>query len=232
MLATAVPACGTGRKARETKGFRLAMNAVGHSPWGMAERSVPDGVDVRDRERALLHAFGKGDVAAAAELIDLVSPRVLAQATRLMGNRAEAEEIAQETMIKLWRAADSDDIVTARVSTWLYRVTAKLCIDRLRLRRATLAIHDLPEPADPAPSVATSLQEQARKAALRAALADLPERQAMAVSLRFMEGLSNPQIAEIMGVGVEAVESLTARGKRALVAALADRKEELGYADE
>ena len=83
-----------------------------------------------------------------------------------------------------------------------------------------------------APSVATSLQEQARKAALRAALADLPERQAMAVSLRFMEGLSNPQIAEIMGVGVEAVESLTARGKRALAAALADRKEELGYADE
>jgi len=198
----------------------------------MAERSIPDAHPGRDRESKLLHAFGQGDAAAAAELIDLVSQRVLAQATRLMGSRAEAEEIAQEAMVKLWRAARGDDIVTARVSTWLYRVTANLCIDRLRLRRSTLAMHDLPEPVDPSPDVAATLQEQARKAALRAALADLPERQAMAVSLRFMEGLSNPQIAEIMGVGIEAVESLTARGKRALVAALADRKEELGYADE
>jgi RNA polymerase sigma-70 factor (ECF subfamily) len=198
----------------------------------MEDQSVADRSVGRDRESALLLAFGQGVLAAAAKLIDLVSPRVLAQATRLMGNRAEAEEIAQEAMVKLWRAAKGEEIVTARVSTWLYRVTANLCIDRLRLRRATLAMHDLPEPVDPAPGVTAQLQEQARKSALRAALADLPERQAMAVSLRFMEGLSNPQIAEIMGVGVEAVESLTARGKRALAAALADRREELGYADE
>lgn len=198
----------------------------------MADRTIPEKSAGRDRESALLHAFGQGDIAAAALLIDLVSPRVLSQATRLMGNRADAEEIAQEAMVKLWRAAKGQEIVTARVSTWLYRVTANLCIDRLRLRRATLAMDDLPEPADPSPEAAARLQEQARKAALRAALADLPERQAMAVSLRFMEGLSNPQISEIMGVGVEAVESLTARGKRALAVALADRREELGYADE
>jgi RNA polymerase sigma-70 factor (ECF subfamily) len=59
----------------------------------------------------------------------------------------------------------------------------------------------------------------------------LPDRQRQAVVLRHLEGLSNPEIAEVLGIGVEAVESLTARGKRALVAALSDRKEELGHGD-
>ena len=67
--------------------------------------------------------------------------------------------------------------------------------------------------------------------ALQAGLNTLPERQKQAVILRHIEGLSNPEIAEIMEVGIEAVESLTARGKRALAKALAGRKEELGYSD-
>jgi RNA polymerase sigma factor (sigma-70 family) len=198
----------------------------------MASRTDNEGFSARDHEGALLLAFGQGDVAAAAALIDLVSPRVLAQATRMMGNRAEAEEIAQEAMLKLWRASKSGEINKASISTWLYSVTANLCIDRLRCHRKTLPIHDLPEPVDPTPAVAQVLLEDARKSALRAALADLPERQAMAVSLRFIEGLQNPEIADIMGVSIEAVESLTARGKRALATALGHRREELGYADE
>ena len=63
------------------------------------------------------------------------------------------------------------------------------------------------------------------------AIATLPERQRQAVVLRHIEGLSNPEIGEIMDIGVEAVESLTARGKRALAAALAGRRAELGYGD-
>jgi RNA polymerase sigma factor (sigma-70 family) len=66
-------------------------------------------------------------------------------------------------------------------------------------------------------------------AALQAALALLPERQRQAVVLRHIEGLGNPQIAEVLDLGVEAVESLTARGKRALSALLAGRRAELGY---
>ena len=72
---------------------------------------------------------------------------------------------------------------------------------------------------------------QARAAALQTALAALPDRQRQAVVLRHIEGLSNPEIAEVMEIGVEAVESLTARGKRALAAALADRREDLGFDD-
>jgi RNA polymerase sigma-70 factor (ECF subfamily) len=60
----------------------------------------------------------------------------------------------------------------------------------------------------------------------------LPERQRQAVVLRHLEGLANPQIAEILDVGVEAVESLTARGKRALTADLAAQRDALGYSDD
>lgn len=67
--------------------------------------------------------------------------------------------------------------------------------------------------------------------ALDAALAALPERQRQAVVLRHIEGLSNPEIAEVMQIGVEAVESLTARGKRALAALLSGQRAELGYGE-
>ena len=76
------------------------------------------------------------------------------------------------------------------------------------------------------------MQSQARGDALHAALAQLPERQRQAVVLRHIEGLSNPEIAEIMDIGPRAVESLTARGKQALSALLAGRKAELGYEDD
>jgi RNA polymerase sigma-70 factor (ECF subfamily) len=80
--------------------------------------------------------------------------------------------------------------------------------------------------------VEAQLQERARVDALQEALNALPERQRQAVVLRHIEGLANPEIAAIMDVNIEAVESLTARGKRALKAALEGRKDELGYEDD
>lgn len=71
-----------------------------------------------------------------------------------------------------------------------------------------------------------------RVAALDAALASLPDRQRQAVILRHIEGLTNPEIADVLGVGVEAVESLTARGKRGLAAALQGQRAALGFAEE
>ena len=65
-----------------------------------------------------------------------------------------------------------------------------------------------------------------------AALASLPDRQRQAVILRHIEGLTNPEIADVLGVGVEAVESLTARGKRGLAAALQGQRAALGFAEE
>ena len=116
----------------------------------------------------------------------------------------------------------------AKVTTWLYRVVANACTDRLRKRR-TVDIDSVAEPEDGAPSAADRIQDRARADALQGALDSLPERQRQAVVLRHIEGFSNPEIAQIMDVKVEAVESLTARGKRALKTALEGRKDELGY---
>lgn len=185
-----------------------------------------------DPEGALLVAYANGDNSAARELTLALAPRVLAQAARMLADRAEAEDVTQEAMLRLWRAAPDWRQGEARVSTWLYRVTANLCTDRLRRRRGAVGMDEIPEPKDPAPSAAQQMQGETRLRALSDALARLPERQAQAVALRHLEGLSNPEIAGIMEIGVEAVESLTARGKRALEALLAGRKAELGYGDD
>ncbi|MBF9031765.1 sigma-70 family RNA polymerase sigma factor, partial [Rhodobacterales bacterium HKCCE3408] len=116
-------------------------------------------------------------------------------------------------------------------ATWLYRVTANLAVDRIRARRGAVALDAVPEPEDGRLSAADGMQEAARLAALDAALQTLPERQRQAVVLRHIEGLANPEIAEALDISVEAVESLTARGKRALASALRGQKEALGYDD-
>jgi len=106
-----------------------------------------------------------------------------------------------------------------------------LCTDQLRKRRGNVGLDQIADPADPVASAADQLQNKARMLALSDALATLSDRQAQAVSLRHLEGLSNPEIAEIMDISVTSVESLTARGKRGLSAALSARKQELGYVD-
>lgn len=181
---------------------------------------------------ALMVLYANGDSRAAAELTARLGPRVFGVAMRVMGNRAEAEDVTQEAMLRLWKMAPQWQPGQAQVSTWLYRVAMNLCIDRKRRTRGGHTDLDaVPEPPDPGRSAAEQMQEGARQDALQAALMQLPERQRQAVVLRHLEELSNPEIAGIMDISVEAVESLTARGKRALAAALAGRREELGYSD-
>ena len=178
----------------------------------------------------LLALYAKGTPDAAAELTHRVLPRVFRHAVRMLGDRSEAEDIAQEAMLRLWRIAPVWRRGEAQVSTWLYRVTANLCTDQLRKRR-TVGLSEIDEPLDDAPGAVEGLQDRARTEALQRALDRLPERQRAAVVLRHLEGLSNPEIADIMHISPRAVESLTARGKSALAALLSGRREELGYED-
>ncbi len=182
----------------------------------------------------LLARYAAGDRGAARTLTLRFTPKVLGYAGRLLGDRAEAEDIAQEAMLRLWRIAPDWRAGEAQVATWLYRVVTNLVTDRLRARRRRPAaeLDAVAEPADGAPGVLAGLIARDRMAALDAALAQLPERQRQAVVLRHLEGLANPEIAAIMEIGVEAVESLTARGKRALAALLSGQRAELGYQDE
>lgn len=187
------------------------------------------GLDVPDE--ALLRAYAQGDIGAARVLTARVLPRVLAQAKRMLSDQAEAEDVSQDALMRLWKIAPDWRQDEAQITTWLYRVTANLCTDRLRKRR-NVPLDDLTEPADTTCSVPRQIQDKARFLALSNALAKMPERQAKAVSLRHLEGLSNPEIATVMDISLRSVESLTARGKLALANILLGRKAELGYDDE
>jgi len=182
---------------------------------------------------ALLARFAGGDRLAARQLTDRFGPRAFGVALRVLGDRGAAEDVAQEAMLRLWKIAEDWQPGQAKVSTWLYRVVMNLCIDIKRRDRGGMAeLTASNEPADPGRSAAEQMQDAARLDALQQALMQLPERQRQAVVLRHIEGLSNPEIATILEQSVEAVESLTARGKRALKTALAGQKEALGYSDE
>ena len=181
------------------------------------------------RDDALMLLFARGDPGAARILTARLLPRVLNHAARVLGDRAEAEDVAQEAMMRLWRAAEEWQADGAKVSTWLYRVTANLAVDRLRRAGRAVGLDETDEPADDSLGADDRLIRADRMAALDSALATLPERQRQAVVLRHIEGVSNPEIAEVLDISVEAVESLTARGKRALAKALAGQKEALGY---
>jgi RNA polymerase sigma-70 factor (ECF subfamily) len=196
----------------------------------MRDTVIPIDATSEPSDIELLAAYAAGDRQAALVLTQKLTPMLMSYAMRLLGDRAEAEDVVQETMLRLWRAAPGWRDSGAKVSTWAYRVTGNLCIDQIRKRR-TVDFDEAGEPEDGAASVADQLQDAARHKALSDALGALPERQAEALSLRHLEGWTNPQIAEAMDIGVEAVESLTARAKRKLAEILGHRKKELGYDD-
>lgn len=181
----------------------------------------------------LLVLYANGDRQAAHVLTMRLLPKVLGMARRMLGDASEAEDVAQEAMLRLWRLAPDWQPGKAQPATWLYRVVANLCIDRLRRRgREAPADDAMAEPADTRPDAEAGMIVAERAAALEAALLLLPPRQRQAIILRHIEGLSNPEIAAIMETGIEAVESLTARGRRALAGVLATRRAELGYGDD
>ena len=192
---------------------------------------------LRDRmsdvsDDALLVLYANGDGEAARMLTLRLTPRVYAHAYRILGHQADAEDVTQEALMRLWRIAPDWRPGEAKVTTWLFRVVANLCTDRLRGRRPSTPLDAVSDPPDDAATAAQHMQNKARSQALMAALQTLPDRQRQAVILRHIEGLANPEIADILGISTEAVESLTARGKRALRAALRGQKDALGYMDD
>lgn len=189
-----------------------------------------DGSQKKGTDNVLLVAFANGDRQAAEQLTERLLPKIYAHAYHRLGNIADAEDVTQEAFLKLWKFAPKWKQDRAQVSTWLYRVVSNLCKDRYR--RATLEnLGNDQEPTDVTQSAPDKIDEQYRQKALYDAMSMLPENQRLAVQLRHIDELTNPQIAEIMELSVEAVESLTARGKRKLIEILQTHKPELGYND-
>jgi len=172
-------------------------------------------------EGALLAGVAAGEAQAFRSLVDRHLPTVLAIARRMLRDDAEAEDVAQETLLRLWRNAAGLELGDGGVRPWLRRVAANLCIDRVRAQRNTSLGDALPEEVEPAVQV-TRLAERELGRRVDAALKALPERQRLALTLFHYEGMSQIEVGEAMGISDEAVESLLARARRTLKAALRD----------
>ena len=187
-----------------------------------------NGLQKKYTDHALLAAFADGDCGAAQQLTEQLMPKIHSHAYYRLGNIADAEDVTQEAFLKLWKIAPSWKQDKAQVSTWLYRVVSNLCKDRYR--RTTLeGMVSVQEPTNESQSPSSRIEEEIRQKALYTAMTNLPESQRLAVQLRHIDELTNPEIAEIMEISVEAVESLIARGKRTLTKILQSHKSELGY---
>lgn len=191
----------------------------------MSKPTEPDQND-KDPDLALLRRVGEGDQKACARLVDRHLSRVTALAGRLLRNPTDAEEVAQEVFLRVWRHAGAWREGEARFSTWLHRVTVNLCWDRLRRRRET-DLEAAGDPPDERNDAAMDLQRKSVAARVETALAMLPERQRTAVVLCYYQELGNIEAAAIMEVSVEALESLLARGRRRLREILIDEAPDL-----
>lgn len=178
----------------------------------------------QDPDSALVARVGRGEPAAARVLVAAKLPRILGLATRMLRDSGEAEDVAQEAFVRVWRYASAWQPGRARFDTWLHTVVLNLCRDRLRRRREVTG-DAMPDLADPTPDAEAGLIEAERGDAVAAAIASLPERQREAILLVHYQDLSGADAAAVLGISVEALESLLARGRRTLRSRLAEPQE-------
>ena len=172
----------------------------------------------------------RGDRAAYARLVKLHLQPLEAYAFRICGNRATAEDVVQEVMLRLWLRADQFKPERARLTTWLHQLAHNLCVDQLR-RSSRLTQLPLANEGKDIPSIGSHHQINGDDTstavtrfgmldddadAVQKALSQLPERQRNALVLTYYQGLSNAEVAQVMQVGVRAVESLLVRARAAL----------------
>lgn len=205
---------------------------------GMSDQSHDSGG--RRAHAADASSMGEGDLLAEAlageawafrAILERHRARVFANCYRILADSAEAEDAVQECFSRLW------DTLTGRSKAnapdrdaggWLMRTSRNLCIDRLRRRKRW--VHDetvMEMQADNSPNAEADRQTSDVGRAVRDALNALPDRQRAALALVHFEGLPQQDAANQMDVSVDALESLLARGRRALKAALAAQKEDL-----
>jgi RNA polymerase sigma-70 factor (ECF subfamily) len=171
-----------------------------------------------ESDEALMGRIARGDEPAFRTLARRHLPAMVGLARRILGNAADAEDVAQEAMLRVWTHAPRWQPLAA-FRTWLTRVVVNLCLDRKR-RTAWVELEAAGELVDPAPRPGDQSEADERERMLAAAIATLPARQRSAIVLTYSEGMSNAQVAEILDTSVSAVETLLVRGKQNLRRAL------------
>jgi RNA polymerase sigma-70 factor, ECF subfamily len=183
---------------------------------------VPDAAQQRARdEAALLAASAAGDHSAFRQLVAMHLTGAVSIARGMLGDGAEAEDIAQEAFLRLWRNAATLQLGPYGLKPWLRRVVSNLAIDRMRAARHTTVTDEVPE-TPIRPTQTDNLEAKDLKARVTAALETLPERQRAALVLFHFEDMSQIEVGEALGISDEAVESLLARARRSLRAGLKD----------
>ncbi len=177
-------------------------------------------------DAALLAATAAGDATAFRTLVERHIANVTAIGRGMLRDPVEAQDVAQEAFLRLWRHAGELELGSGGVKPWLRRVVSNMCIDRMRAGRNTTVMDEVPDRAEPA-TQGRALEEQDLAARVREALDALPERQRQALTLFHFEGLSQLEICDVLSVSEDAVESLLARARRSLKAALKDEWRQL-----
>jgi RNA polymerase sigma factor (sigma-70 family) len=170
---------------------------------------------IEDPDAELVALAGAGDRTAAQSLMARHLPKMITLARRMLGDPGEAEDAVQDAFMRLWTHAARWRPGAAKFETWLYRVTLNQCYDRLR-KRPTARLDEAANVPDPAADPQRALASADLSAAVARAVLDLPERQRAAILLCHYQDCGNIEASEILGVSVEALESLLARGRRAL----------------
>jgi RNA polymerase sigma-70 factor (ECF subfamily) len=171
-----------------------------------------------DSDEALMARVARGDEPAYRQLARRHLPIAVSLARRILGNAADAEDVAQEAMVRVWVNAPRWQPL-ALFRTWFRRVVVNLCLDRKR-RAPWVDLEAAGDIVDPAASAGEQIEHNERDHLIRAAIAKLPDRQRTAITLTYSEGLSNAEVADALGTTVSAVETLLVRGKQNLRRAL------------
>ncbi|RWE27841.1 MAG: RNA polymerase sigma factor [Mesorhizobium sp.] len=164
-----------------------------------------------DPDEELVRRVGAGEPEAVRILVARKLPRILSLAARMLGDAAEAEDVAQETFMRIWRHASGWRRGNARFDSWIHRVALNLCYDRLRRRREWVS-DEMPDIVDPAPLPDACEQPHRVEQALHA----IAPRQREAIILVYYQEMSNIEAAATLEISVDALESLLSRGRRAL----------------
>lgn len=212
-----------------TPGSRCVTRVHDSGP-GPGNRPGPEAGTAAE-EAAVLARIRAGDSAAFRELIDRHTASLLAVARRMLKVDGDAEDIVQEALVRVWHHAGTLELGPGGLRPWLRRVVTNLCLDHLRRHRLTSVVAEVPEMPE-APEQDRGLEEADLAKRVGAALAELPERQRVALTLFHYEGLSQIEVGHMLGISDEAVESLLARARRALKVALKDEWRQLLPDDE
>lgn len=197
-----------GRKLSDTIRDRRTLSVRGSSETNSVQTS--DALD-----RSLMARIVERDRAAFTLIAERHATIALGLAQRIVRNTADAEDVVQESLTRLWIFADRWNPEAARFSSWFYRIVTNQAISRLR-RKTTESLDGIEEPSDSNPGPHALLAGREIGTAIDRAMSRLPDRQRAAIAMCYDQGLSCAEAAEAMNVSVGTMESLLFRARRSL----------------